>query len=79
MEDLAQFVLLFEEWEVADHAATRAECCLGRVLDAYCDGAGPAPSPASIAEAKRLRWLAIDRLRAIRELAQRARRNARVL
>ena len=79
MNDLAQFFLLFEEWEVADHEATRAECCLGRSLDAYCDGIGAAPSAESIAEAKRLRRRAVDRLRAIRELALRARRNARVL
>ena len=79
MDDVAQFFLLFEEWEVADHAATRAECCLGRALDAYCDGVGPAPSTQSIEEARRLRLSATDRLRAIRLLAERARRNARVL
>jgi hypothetical protein len=79
MDNLAQFFLLFEEWEVADHQATRAECCLGRALDAYCEGVGQAPSPALVAEARRLRLVAIDRLRAIRQLAERARRNARVL
>jgi hypothetical protein len=79
MEDLAQFFLLFEEWEVADHAATRAECCLGRSLDAYCDGVGAAPSANAIAEARRLRFTAVDRLRAIKELVARARKNARVL
>ena len=79
MDDIARFFLLFEEWEAADHAATRAECCVGRMLDAYCEGTGPAPSPADVEEAKRLRILAIDRLRAIRALAERARRNARVL
>jgi hypothetical protein len=79
MNELAQFFLLFEEWEVADQAATRAECCLGRALDAYCDGAGPPPSRGAVAEAKRLRLQASERLREIRELAQRARRNARVL
>jgi hypothetical protein len=79
MDDVAQFFLLFEEWEVADHAATRAECCLGRALDAYCDGIGAAPSAQSIEEARRLRLSAMDRLRAIRALAERARRNARVL
>ena len=55
MDNLAQFFLLFEEWEVADHQATRAECCLGRALDAYCEGTGQAPSAALIAEARRLR------------------------
>jgi len=79
MDEMAQFFLLFEEWEVADHAATRAECCLSRTLDAYCEGTGPAPSIVSLQEARRLRVAAIDRLRALRELAQRARRNARVL
>jgi hypothetical protein len=79
MDDVAQFFLLFEEWEVADHAATRAECCLGRALDAYCEGVGAAPSTQTIDEARRLRLAATDRLGAIRALAQRARRNARVL
>jgi len=79
MQDMTQFFLLFEEWEVADHAAARAECGLGRMLDAYCEGLGPAPSIVSLQEARRLRLAAIDRLRALRELAQRARRNARVL
>ncbi|HWI82736.1 hypothetical protein [Ramlibacter sp.] len=79
MDNVAQFFLLFEEWEAADHEATRAECCLGRSLDAYCEGTGPAPSRGAVEEARRLRLLAIDRLRAIRALAERARRNARVL
>ena len=79
MDEMAQFFLLFEEWEVADHAATRAECCLGRTLDAYCDGRGPAPTITSVREARRLRLAAGDRLRALRGLAERARRNARVL
>jgi hypothetical protein len=79
MDEMAQFFLLFEEWEVADHAAARAECCLGRALDAYCDGRGPAPSIMCVQDARRLRQAAVDRLRALRALAQRARRNARVL
>jgi hypothetical protein len=79
MDDIAQFFLLFEEWETADHAAARAECCLGRALDAYCEGIGPAPSSGTIAEAKQARFMAIQRLRAIKALAERARRNARVL
>lgn len=79
MDDVAQFFLLFEDWEVADHAATRAECCLGRTLDAYCDGVGPAPSPTEVEEVRRLRQTASERLREIRALAARARRNARVL
>ena len=79
MDDVAQFFLLFEEWEVADDAAARAECCLGRTLDAYCEGTGRAPSPGEIDEVRQLRLLAADRLRAIRALAERTRRNARVL
>jgi hypothetical protein len=79
MDNVAQFFLLFEDWEVADHAAARAECCLGRTLDAYCEGVGPAPSQHEIEEARRLRLTAMERLRAIRALAERARRNARVL
>lgn len=79
MDEMAQFFLLFEEWEVADHSATRAECCLGRTLDAYCEGRGPAPSIVDVQEARRLRLAAVDRLRALRALAERARRNARVL
>lgn len=79
MDDVARFFLLFEEWEVADHAAARAECCLGRALDAYCEGIGPPPSPGEVEEVRRLRQRALERLRAIRALAERARRNARVL
>jgi hypothetical protein len=79
MDDVAQFFLLFAEWEVADHAATRAECCLGRALDAYCEGIGGAPSLHEVQETRRLRVAATDRLGALRRLAQRARRNARVL
>ncbi len=79
MDEMAQFFLLFEEWEVADHAAARAECCLGRALDAYCEGRGQAPSLLAVQEARRLRLAAVDHLRALRALAERARRNARVL
>lgn len=79
MDETARFFLLFEEWEVADHAAARAECCLGRTLDSYCEGRGPAPSIVSVQEAKRLRVAAVDRLRALRALAEQARRNARVI
>ena len=79
MDDVAQFFLLFEEWEVADHAAARAECCLGRALDAYCEGTGVAPSRAEIEDMRQLRVAASQRLRDIRALAERARRNARVL
>lgn len=79
MDDVAQFFLLFEEWEVADDAAARAECCLGRTLDAYCDGVGRAPTRGEIDHVRQLRLAATDRLRAIRALAERARRNARVL
>lgn len=77
--DRDQFFLLFEEWEVADQAAARAGCCLGRSLDAYCDGKGPVPSSSEIAEAKRLRSVACERLRAIRNCVERARRSARVI
>jgi len=74
-----QFFLLFEEWEAADEAAARAGCCLARCLDAYCEGKGPVPSAGEICEAKRLRWVASERLRAIRSYVQRARQNARVI
>lgn len=74
-----QFFLLFEEWEAADQAAARAGCCLGRSLDAYCEGMGPVPSASDIAEAKRLRFAAGERLREIREYVERARKNARVI
>ena len=76
---MTRFLRLFEEWEVADHAAARAECCLGRTLGAYCEGRGPAPSIPSVQEARRLRLAAVAHLRALRALAEEARRNARVL
>jgi hypothetical protein len=74
-----QFFLLFEEWEAADQAAVRAGCCLGRSLDAYCEGQGPVPSAREIAEAKRLQSAASERLRAILGYVDRARQNARVI
>jgi hypothetical protein len=73
------FFLLFEEWETADEAAARAECCLVRRLDAYCDAWGPVPAADEIAEARRLRLVANERLRAIRRYVDCARKNARVI
>ncbi len=40
---------------------------------------GPVPSASDIAEAKRLRFVAGERLREIREYVERARKNARVI
>lgn len=79
LHDMDQFFLLFEEWEAADQAAARAGCCLARSLDAYCEGRGPVPGASEIAEAKRLRFVAGERLRAIRKYVERARQNARVI
>lgn len=57
------FDLLFEQWELAEGAALRAEACLSRQLDAWCDGIGAAPGLRDIAEARRLRAGAGELLR----------------
>ena len=71
--------ILLDEWERLDEAAFRAGCHLDRLLDEYCEGTGPAPSPAEIASVKRLRFLAIEHLRSIRHLLGEAREKATVI
>jgi len=73
------FFILLEEWERLDEAAFRAECLLESTLDKYCEGRGPAPSPADIASAKRLRFLAVEHLMSIRQVLSQARENAAVI
>ena len=62
---MSGFFLLFEQWELAEGAAVRAETSLSHQLDAYCDGCGAAPSVRDIAEATRLRAGARELLRAL--------------
>ena len=50
-----------------------------RALDEYCEGKGPAPSPADISSAKRLRFLATEHLMSIRQVLSQARENATVI
>jgi len=73
------FFILLEEWERLDEAAFRAGCLLERTLDEYCEGRGPAPSPADVASVKRLRFLAIEHLKSIRHVLGQARENATVI
>jgi len=73
------FFILLEEWERLDEAAFRAECLLELALDEYCEGKGPAPSPAAIASAKRLRFLAVEHLMSIRLVLSQARENATLI
>jgi hypothetical protein len=70
---MTEFFLLFEKWVTADHAATQAECRLSHSLDMYCEGLGPAPSLAVIADARHLRAIANKRLRSLWKLAHDAR------
>ena len=74
-----RFIVLFERWADADHAAIRAECRLSHLLDLYCDGIGPAPALAAIAEARELRAVANNRLRVLWRLAHDARASVPVL
>ena len=74
-----RFIVLFERWADADHAAIRAECRLSHLLDLYCDGIGPAPTLAAIAEARELRAVANSRLRVLWRLAHDARASVPVL
>ena len=60
---MTQLATLLEEWHRFDDAAFRAECRLELALDEYCDAKGPPPSPAEVANAKRLRFIATHRLR----------------
>lgn len=62
---MSGFFLLFEQWELAEVAAVRAETSLSRQLDAYCEGRGAAPSVRDIAKATRLRAGARELLRVL--------------
>ena len=70
---MTEFFLMFEKWADADHAAARAECRLEQGLDIYCEGLGPAPTLAVIAEARQLRAMANERLRRLWKQAREAR------
>lgn len=63
---MSRFFLLFEQWDLAAAAAWRAEAAVARHLDAYCEGAGRAPSREEIAEAKLRRGFANTLLGAIK-------------
>jgi hypothetical protein len=65
---MTSFFVLFEEWDCAATAAARADARLGRRLDAYCAGLGPAPAPREIAESRRLMDEANRRLAALRSI-----------
>ena len=54
---------LIAQWERFEEAAFEAERSIERALDGYCVGGGPAPTPAQIASARRLRFVARHRLR----------------
>ncbi|HEX9719373.1 MAG TPA: hypothetical protein VGA59_06535 [Ramlibacter sp.] len=70
---MTEFFSLFEKWVTADRAATQAEYRLSHLLDLYCEGIGPAPALAVIAEARELRAVANARLRSLWKLAHEAR------
>jgi hypothetical protein len=67
---MTSFFLRYEEWDCAAAAAASAAARLGRQLDAYCDGTGPAPAAEEIAEFRRLHREANRRLAALRALLQ---------
>lgn len=73
------FHQLFEQWELAEAAATGAEARLARRLDAYCDGTAAAPSVAEIARAKCLRAGERELLRALQGHLAKERQSARLL
>jgi len=75
----SRFFLLYEEWDLAERAAARAECCVNDHLDAYCDGRGRAPSVAEIERARHLRAQAKQRLRALQAALLDGRRRALVI
>jgi hypothetical protein len=54
---------LVAEWERFDEAAFEAERRIERALDDYCVAGAAAPTPAQIASARRLRFVARHRLR----------------
>jgi hypothetical protein len=70
---------LVAEWKCSDEAAFQAECRLERALDEYCIGNGSAPSPADVASAKRLRFIAKHRLRWIVYQTRRAQATAELV
>jgi hypothetical protein len=54
---------LVAEWERSEAAAFDAERCIERALDDYCVAGACAPTPAQVAAARRLRFVARHRLR----------------
>jgi hypothetical protein len=65
-DDMNQFFLLYDEWELAEETAGHLEACVSEQLERYCNGAGAAPSAGDVARLKTARQLALQRLRALR-------------
>lgn len=76
---MSRFFQLLEQWERADAAACRAESCVSRHLDAYCEGMGRAPSLEEIGEAKQRRAAARALFRELAVHLARQRRSLPVL
>jgi hypothetical protein len=75
----SRFFLLYEEWDLAERAAARAECCVNDHLDAYCEARGRAPSVAEIERARGRRAQAKQRLHALQVALVDGRRRALVI
>ena len=74
-----RFFLLYDEWEMAEEASVRAECALSRRLDGYCEGTGPAPSLEEIAQARHLKQMVTERLKALKAYLGLERKHARLI
>ncbi|HWI81340.1 hypothetical protein [Ramlibacter sp.] len=74
-----RFYLLYEDWELAERAAVAAELCVSQHLDAWCDGAGRAPSPDEVAAAKGLRRRARECLHVLKAHLSQVREEAPVI
>ena len=66
---MTQFDLLFEKWERAEYEAIRAEHDLFFALKEYSLGSGLPPTRAEIVITKRLRHVALERLRDLKTYA----------
>jgi len=73
------FALYVKEWQSAESEAAEAELRLQQLLDAYCDGLGPAPSRTEIAQTLRLRRVARLNYAAALACLRRAHRDVEVI
>ena len=76
---MMQFLLLFEEWQLTEEKALRAQDDLCCAIDAYRAGMALAPSRQAITHVRRLRALARQRLRELMDFVDSERTKVSVI